>query len=50
MLSVSTTVPAPDSLAQMLVQAINAQDHTLLEEVQRIHNIVQIVIFQSVVL
>lgn len=35
MLSVSSTtaVPAPDSLAQMLVQALNAQDHALLEEV-----------------
>ncbi|XP_063682253.1 uncharacterized protein LOC134817077 [Bolinopsis microptera] len=35
MLSVSssTVVPAPDSLAQMLVQALTAQDHALLEEV-----------------
>ena len=36
MLSVSssTVVPAPDSLAQMLVQALTAQDHALLEEVR----------------
>lgn len=33
MLSVSSAVPAPDSLAQMLVQALTAQDHALLEEV-----------------
>lgn len=35
MLSVasSTAVPAPDSLAQMLIQALTAQDHALLEEV-----------------
>ena len=35
MLSVAsnTAVPAPDSLAQMLIQALTAQDHALLEEV-----------------
>ncbi|KAL5254554.1 hypothetical protein ACHWQZ_G014114 [Mnemiopsis leidyi] len=35
MLSVasSTAVPAPDSLAQMLIQSLTAQDHALLEEV-----------------